>query len=118
MFDFDKKYPFEERLAEAKKMLDKYPNRIPVIVEKAKNVRSDTPDIDKTKYLVPDDLTWGQFVWIIRKRIKLAPEQGLFIFVNNIQPGSAALMRSVYEEYKDKSLFLYATYTLESTFGS
>ena len=63
---------------------EKYPDRIPVIVEKAG--RSDIPDIDKKKYLVPGDLTAGQFVYVIRKRIKLSPEKAIFIFVNNILP--------------------------------
>ena len=63
---------------------EKYPDRIPVIVEKAG--RSDIPNIDKKKYLVPGDLTAGQFVYVIRKRIKLSPEKAIFIFVNNILP--------------------------------
>ena len=74
----------EKRQAEALRIREKYPDRIPVIVEKAG--RSDIPDIDKKKYLVPGDLTAGQFVYVIRKRIKLSPEKAIFIFVNNILP--------------------------------
>ncbi|KAE8956555.1 hypothetical protein PR001_g31694, partial [Phytophthora rubi] len=48
--------------------------------------RSDIPDIDKKKFLVPADLTVGQFVYVIRKRIKLSPEKAIFIFVNNVLP--------------------------------
>lgn len=48
--------------------------------------RSEIEDIDKKKYLVPADLTVGQFVYVIRKRIKLAPEKAIFIFVNNTLP--------------------------------
>jgi GABA(A) receptor-associated protein len=83
-----------------------------VIVEKAE--RSDIPDIDKKKYrfvfiiwmcfesinmnialtqhwcfhryLVPADLTVGQFVYVIRKRIKLNAEKAIFIFVDNVLP--------------------------------
>ena len=69
----------EKRQAEALRIREKYPDRIPVIVEKAG--RSDIPDIDKKKYLVPGDLTAGQFVYVIRKRIKLSPEKAIFIFV-------------------------------------
>jgi GABA(A) receptor-associated protein len=43
----------------------KYPDRIPVICEKA--AKSNVPDIDKKKYLVPSDLTVGQFVLVVRK---------------------------------------------------
>jgi hypothetical protein len=53
-----------------------------VIVEKAE--KSDIPDLDKKKYLVPADLTVGQFVYVIRKRIKLSPEKAIFVFVNNV----------------------------------
>ncbi|KAJ4833723.1 Autophagy- protein 8f [Turnera subulata] len=70
------------RRAEAARIREKYPDRIPVIVEKAE--RSDIPNIDKKKYLVPADLTVGQFVYVIRKRIKLSAEKAIFIFVDNV----------------------------------
>lgn len=60
-----------------------------VICEKAD--RSDIPDIDKKKYLVPADLTVGQFVYVIRKRIKLSPEKAIFIFINNVLPPTGRL---------------------------
>ena len=46
------------------------------------------------------DLTVGQFVYVIRKRIKLAPEKAIFIFVDEVLPPTAALMSSIYEEHK------------------
>ncbi|KAG5414334.1 hypothetical protein IGI04_001901 [Brassica rapa subsp. trilocularis] len=52
---------------------------IQVIVEKGE--KSDIPTIDKKKYLVPADLTVGQFVYVIHKRIKLSAEKAIFIFV-------------------------------------
>lgn len=38
------------------------------------------------RYLVPADLTVGQFVYVVRKRIKLSAEKAIFIFVKNILP--------------------------------
>ena len=77
--------PFtEKRKSEAERIRQKYPDRVPVICEKAD--RSDIPDIDKKKYLVPADLTVGQFHYVIRKRIKLAPEKALFLFCSNSIP--------------------------------
>lgn len=49
---------------------------------------------------IPQDLTVGQFVYVIRKRIKLAPEKAIFIFVNEVLPPTAALMSAIYEEHK------------------
>ncbi|KAG6479857.1 hypothetical protein ZIOFF_063332 [Zingiber officinale] len=102
--------------AEAVRIREKYPDRIPVIVEKAD--RSDITDIDKKKYLVPADLTVGQFVYVVRKRIKLSAEKAIFIFVKNTLPPTASMISAVYEEHKDEDGFLYMTYSGENTFGS
>ncbi|CAO2200790.1 unnamed protein product, partial [Urochloa humidicola] len=112
---FKLEHPLERRQAEANRIREKYPDRIPVIVEKAE--KSDIPDIDKKKYLVPADLTVGQFVYVVRKRIKLSAEKAIFIFVKNTLPPTAALMSAIYEENKDEDGFLYMTYSGENTFG-
>ncbi|KAG1669899.1 hypothetical protein FOA52_002425 [Chlamydomonas sp. UWO 241] len=113
---FKEEHPLEKRQAEAARIKEKYPDRIPVIVERAEKSNS-IPDIDKKKYLVPADLTVGQFVYVIRKRIKLSPERAIFIFIDNKLPPSASLMSAVYEEMKDKDGFLYIKYSGENTFG-
>lgn len=88
---------------------------MPVICEKVENL--DIPEIDKRKYLVPVDLSIGQFVYVIRKRIKLPSEKAIFIFVNDILPPTAALISTIYEEHKDEDGFLYVLYSGENTFG-
>lgn len=115
MFKYKKKYSFENRCAEAKKVLEKYPDRIPVIVENADN--SGLPPLDKNKYLVPHDLTVGQFAFVIRKRIKLEPEKAIFMFVNNTLPPTAMLMSQLYKENSEKCGFLYISVQSENTFG-
>jgi len=112
---FKEEHPLEKRQSEAARIREKYPERVPVIVEKAE--KSDIPEIDKKKYLVPADLTVGQFVYVIRKRIKLSPEKAIFIFVKNVLPPTAALMSSIYQDHKDDDGFLYITYSGENTFG-
>ncbi|KAI3440877.1 Autophagy-related protein [Psidium guajava] len=113
---FKMEHPLERRQAESARIREKYPDRIPVIVERAE--KTDVPDIDKKKYLVPADLTVGQFVYVVRKRIKLSPEKAIFVFVKNILPPTAAMMSAIYDENKDEDGFLYMTYSGENTFGS
>lgn len=108
-------HPFEKRELEAKRIREKYPDRIPVICEK--DSRSDIPEIDKKKYLVPQDLTVGQFVYVIRKRIKVKAEKAIYIFIDSVLPPTAALMSAIYETHRSKDGFLYVTYSGENTFG-
>jgi GABA(A) receptor-associated protein len=114
--EFKKQNSFDKRRSESKRMIEKYPDRIPVIVQKAHG-SGDIPDIDKKKYLVPGDLSIGQFVCIIRKRIKLDPKIALFIFINNVLPPTSAMMSTIYEEQRDEDGFLYISYNGENVFG-
>ena len=80
-FNFKKQNPdVLVRKQEAQKILEKYPDRIPIICEK--DPKSKMKDIDKTKYLVPSDLTLSQFTYIVRKRLQLDKNSALFILVN------------------------------------
>ena len=112
---FKEQYDFEKRKEEAIKIRNKHPDRIPVIVEKA--ARSDIATVDKKKYLVPANLTMGQFVYVIRKRIDLSPETAIFIYVDNVLPLTSSAMSLIYEDYKDEDGFLHITYSGENTFG-
>jgi len=114
---YKKKYSFTIRSIESKRIMKKYPNRIPVICERFAN--SDVADIDKKKYLVPSDLTIGQFVFVIRKRIKLHPAKAIFLFIGEqcIIPPTSQLMSIVYDEHKDTDGYLYIRYSGENTFG-
>merc|ERR1711964_118957 len=113
---FKEEHPAEKRKAECDRIREKYAQRIPVICERSAG--SDIPPLDKKKYLLPMDLTVGQFVYIIRKRIKLAPEQAIFLFVGNSLPPTGALVSQIYDDNKDEDGFLYLTYSGENTFGS
>lgn len=113
---FRKQYPFEKRIEEANRVLAKFRDRIPIIVERAE--RSELPEIDKKKYLVPHDLTFGQFMFVLRKRAKLPSEKALFCYVGDCYlPPTASLIHTLYQQHKDKDGFLYMRYAGENTFG-
>ena len=113
--NFKKKYSLEKRKEESKKILNKYPEKIPIIVEKDK--KSKIKDIDKNKYLVPEDLTMAQFLYVVRKRITLSPEEALYCFIDNSLPTTSSTMSTIYHEHKDEDGFLYITYCSENVFG-
>ena len=125
MSSFKEDHSFEDRYEECQRILKKYPDRIPVIVDKHSG--SDIPDIDKHKFLIPSDLTVGQFIYVIRKRIQLNPEQAIFVFVNGRLPPTTSLMSQIYEEHVERYMenakeeqvdgFLYISYSGENTFG-
>ena len=106
---------FEERKQESTRINEKYPDRLPVIVKKDEN--SKLQNIDKEKYLVPKDMSLSQFVFVIRKRIKLEPANALFILINGNLVHGSKIMSNVFEEHKQDDGFLYVTYTSENTFG-
>jgi GABA(A) receptor-associated protein len=114
---FKRDYNFQKRMEEANRVINKFPDRVPIICEKSRNASNDCPDIDKCKYLVPKDLTMGQFLCVIRNRLKLGPEKGVFLFVGNTIPPSAAYVNEIYSHYAENDGFLYVTYCLENVFG-
>ena len=113
--NFHNEFTFEKRKTEASRILIKYPDRIPVIVQLLEN--SNFHDIKKNKYLVPSYITIGQFLYIIRKQIILEPEQAIFIFVNNTILPTSSLLSQVYKEHKEMDGFLYFFYDSENCFG-
>lgn len=113
---FKQRYCFEERLSEATRVMRKHPNKIPIICEKS-HYAGNCPTIDKIKYLVDINLTVGQFIFFIRKRLSLRSHQAIFLFVNGNIPSSNQLLQTVYEVHKDADKFLYCTYSFENVFG-
>ena len=106
---------YNKRLGESQRVADKHPDRCSIIVGKING--SDVPEIDKHKFLVPRDLTVGQFAHVIRKRIKHPVEKAMFLFVNKIMPVPSWTIGNLYDKHKDRDQFLYISYANENTFG-
>ncbi|KAE8077121.1 hypothetical protein FH972_015718 [Carpinus fangiana] len=70
-----------------------------------------------SRYLVPRDMSIGQFIHILSSRLHLTPGKALFVFVKNTLPQTASPMDSIYDSYKDDDGFLYMCYSSEKTFG-
>ena len=120
-FVFKQENPDEtKRIVESNKIREKYKDRIPVICERRKN--DIIKEIDKSKFLVPMDLTFTQFSAIIRKKIDLDKAKALNLLVmgkdkKQYSETGDKLMSEIYEKHKDTDGFLYITYTGEITWG-
>lgn len=114
MEDFKELYTFENRKKESDRVLAKYPGRVPIVI---RNYSDNMPAIDKRKFLVPGDLKVGQFMQVIRKRLKMNHEQAIFLSVNDVILNTSDLITTIYNEYCDDDGFLYITYSGENCFG-
>ena len=118
-FKFKKDNPdADQRRKECEKIRNQFPEKIPIICER--DPKSNIKDIDKTKYLVPQDLTVSQFNSMIRKRIEIPQEGAFYLLVNgkNSITGDTVLSE-IYDKNKDpEDGFLYITYASELTWGN
>jgi GABA(A) receptor-associated protein len=121
--EFKTKYPFKKRLEESIKIRAKYPNMFPFIVETtdkgiiAQLTSKSLPTLDKNKYLVPGDLTMGQFYVVIRKRLNVPPETAIFCFIGDKITPTHALASAIYDENKEDDGYCYMTLESEKVFG-
>ena len=105
------------RKKECEKIRVQFPEKIPIICEK--DPKSNIKDIDKTKYLVPADLTVANFSGMIRKRIEIPEEAAFYLLANGKSSLTGdKLLSEVYDSYKDpEDGFLYIAYASELTWG-
>lgn len=94
----------------------KYPNKVPIICRKYDG--SKLNDIDRNNFLMPNDFTIRQFILYIRKRIKLKPEQALYLLTSkNKCPNVNQNLEEIYNRDQEQDGFLYIYYKEENVFG-
>ena len=115
MENYKTKFPFAKRKAESEQIKLKHVGRIPVIV----NLREGCDlRLKKQKFLCPNELTFGQFLYIVKKHIEdLSPEEAFFAFVNKKLCTVSHPLSQIYQEEQDEDGFLYVVLTKESVFG-
>nr|XP_056708262.1 microtubule-associated proteins 1A/1B light chain 3C-like [Euleptes europaea] len=109
---------FAARKSEVASIRIKFPNKLPVILERYPKEKI-LPVINKVKFLVPEELTMGQFVSIIRNRMSIGPTQAFYFLADNNRSmvNMSSTMFEVYSTYKDEDGFLYMTYASQEMFG-
>ena len=112
--DYKLKKSFNERVSECQLILKKYPDKIPIIVNECSD---DLKDKIKRKMLLQSDMTVSNYLYSIRQKFKIKPEESFILFVNRKIPTSTTLLYELYNKYKDKDGFLYISILKENVFG-
>ncbi|XP_061462546.1 microtubule-associated proteins 1A/1B light chain 3C-like [Rhineura floridana] len=118
LIPFKHRKPFASRKNEVATIRIKFPGKLPVILERYPKEKM-LPALNKTKFLVPQELTVGQFVTIIRNRMSIGSTQAFYFLVdgNRSLVSMSSTMAEVYTTYKDEDGFLYMTYASQEMFG-
>jgi len=109
-----------------KGILARNPNRIPIICLPGLN--STMKPLDKKKFLVPRDLTFSQFIYVIRSRMKsesiqdIQNKEAIYLYYRDNKnkmciPNPSTIMSYIYEENMSEDKCLYVYYDKENMFG-
>uniref|UniRef100_A0A3Q1GG79 Microtubule-associated protein 1 light chain 3 gamma, like n=1 Tax=Acanthochromis polyacanthus TaxID=80966 RepID=A0A3Q1GG79_9TELE len=116
MMPFKQRKCLATRKDEVCSIRSKFPNKLPVIVERY--IREKTlPLLDKTKFLVPFDRLSDCLPF--RNKIALDSTQALFLLVaEKSMSCMSSSMGEVYSQHRDTDGFLYITYASQEMFGA
>ena len=111
---YKEKYSFEERCERSKLMREKYPSKIPVVLTAEKTI-----ELKSSQFLVSSDLSFAQFICMVRKNYttSLRSHEAIFCMVNRCLPPNTSLLSQIYQEHSEADGILYINITKESTFG-
>ena len=115
--NFKKENPDKKKRKElSESLIEKNPGKIPVIFEKEET--SKLEDIKKTRYLLDENFTVGDFLKMVRKHMKLNEGEALYLSVKTkYNLTSEKTMGEIYQLYKDNDGFLYILYSSQVIMG-
>ena len=108
-------FSLKERKNTYKKINEKYPNKIPIICEK--HPKSKLNKIEKTRFLINNEMTLNEFKLLIEKYFFDKSE--IYIFINDKFIHANLPMKELYNKYKDDDdNFLYCFYSETDDFST
>ncbi len=115
---FREAFSFEERKTHSSDIKVKYPDRIPIVMQRSVNDRI-LGDMDKIKYLVPGDITITEFMAILRRRLNVNSTVAIYLYNpdNKVILSGTNSINELYTKYGNEDGFLYIEYCGEATFG-
>lgn len=117
-FDYRKEKPDPKvRKADCQKLIEKYPDKIPILFQRDPKCKA--KKMIKTKYLVLKKTTVNHFLLLLRTKLELKSSESFFLLVDGKYSitGNETL-EEIYNKYKDKEDgFLYLVYSTEEVWG-
>ncbi|GKT36288.1 putative multi-domain containing protein [Aduncisulcus paluster] len=108
--------PFEDRLEEARGVRERFPDRIPIIIEKDKRA-TELPELDRFKFLFPSHFFVVQLLYVLKERLHLPQTDAFYLFINDQAPTNSQTLQSLYDNNKNEDGFLYMKYSSQAAFG-
>lgn len=115
---FKERRTFTQRMREVDSVRKEHPNKVPVIIERYGH-ENQLPPLDRSKFLIPEHVSVGELIKILRRRLQLNSSQSIFLIVNGRNlPATAATFGEIYRNEADPDGFLYIVYASHETFGA
>lgn len=111
MLPFRTRLTTQQKVKEFERIQMKHPNRKAIILERH---GTQTPRLDKEKFLVPWDLTAGQLLHVVRLRLPLGRNQAIFLLHDNAPLSPQTVLSTLLNSPEG---FLYVNYAMEEAFG-
>lgn len=109
---------FEQRLTQATKFKSKFPNALPVVLQRDRN--SSLPEnLNNQLFLAPRTLSAGEFSALIRRKVCLNSSEALMMFVkDSVLVTVDSTIAALYERHSADDGFLYIFCTDHASFGT
>ena len=101
---------------DALKVLEKYPRKIPCIIQRDLRCNN-IPNLKRKKYLLQKNIVVSDLLYYIRRQLTVPPHISVYILIGNSLPSLNQTLSLLYEEEKAADGLLYIYFATESTFG-